>query len=182
MDLIAAGDKEGGWVVVGGVLHQDYPSQPENVFAECRRFIVAADKWYVADILSERVPGPALVEDFDQARALLAPWRNDSNRWVRRSVGVAVHFWAKRAHGDPALAERAKILLKSLEPMFGEWEMDAVKGVGWGLKTLGRYYPFQLADWLVAQSGRRHRRLILRKALTYLPERERDRVLGAYHL
>ena len=33
--------------------------------------------------------------------------------------------------------------------MFEEWEMDAVKGVGWGLKTLGKHYPDLVADWLV---------------------------------
>ncbi|UCG24567.1 MAG: DNA alkylation repair protein [Chloroflexota bacterium] len=182
LDCIAEGGSEGGWVVIGGVLRQQYARRPSSAFSECRRCIVVADRWYGADILGERVPGPALVQDFDQARTLLAPWRNDSNHWVRRSVGVAVHFWAKRAGGDPSLAERAEILLAFLEPMFGEWEMDAVKGVGWGLKTLGRYYPVQLADWLETQSGRRHRRLMLRKALTYLPNTERDRVMGIYGL
>jgi hypothetical protein len=46
------------------------------------------------------------------ALALLAPWRDDANRWVRRTVGVAVHFWAKRAHGDPKHARQVKTLLK----------------------------------------------------------------------
>ena len=182
LDLIAADQSEGGWVVIGGLLRQQYPRRPSSVFSECRRFIVAADKWYGAALLGARVPGPALVEDFDQAVDLLAPWRSDPNRWVRRSVGVAVHLWTKRARGEPALAEQAQNLLAFLEPMFGEWEMDAAKGVGWGLKTLGRYYPAQLTDWLVTQSGRRHRRLMLRKAVTYLPDTERDRILGVYGL
>ena len=182
LDCIAEGGSEGGWVVIGSVLRQQYPRRPSTAFSECRRFIVAANKWYGADISGERVPGPALVEDFDQALERLGPWRNDPIRWVRRSVGVAVHFWAKRSHGDPALEDRTQSLLTFLEPMFGEWEMDVVKGVGWGFKTLGRYYPVQLADWLMVQSGRRHRRLMLRKALTYLPETERARVMGAYGL
>lgn len=29
--------------------------------------------------------------------------------------------------------------------------MDAVKGMGWGLKTLGRHYPDLVADWLGQQ-------------------------------
>ena len=182
MECIAEGNLEGGWVVIGGILRQQYPFRPSTAFSECRRFIVAADKWHGADILGERAPGPALVQDFGQAVALLAPWRSDSTRWVRRSVGVAVHYWAKRARGDSALAEQAQSLLAFLETMFGEWEMDAVKGIGWGFKTLGRYYPVQLADWLVVQSGRRHRRLMMRKALTYLPEEECDRIMGAQDL
>jgi hypothetical protein len=62
--------------------------------------------------------------------------------------------------------------------MFEEWEMDAVKGVGWGLKTLGRHYPDLVADWLAQQVGRRHRALMLRKALTYLSNEQRARATG----
>jgi hypothetical protein len=107
---------------------------------------------------------------------LLAPWREDANRWVRRTVGVAVHFWAKRSRGEHAA--EAKGLLTFLEPMFEEWNMDAVKGVGWGLKTLGRHYPDLVADWLAQQlvhRQRRHRALMLRKALTYLSDEQRAR-------
>lgn len=69
--------------------------------------------------------------------------------------------------------------------MFDEWEMDAVKGVGWGLKTLGRQYPDLVTDWLalqVAQRQRRHRRLMLRKALTFLSHEQRERVTGTLEI
>ena len=59
--------------------------------------------------------------------------------------------------------------------MFEEWEMDAVKGIGWGLKTLGRHYPDLVADWLAQQvvpGQRRHRTLMLRKPLTYLSDEQ----------
>jgi hypothetical protein len=75
----------------------------------------------------------------------------------------------------PVLAERT--LLAFLEPMFEEWEMAAAKGVGWGLKTLGRYYPDLLVAWLPRQLSRRHRAVIERKALTYLSEAQTRRVL-----
>ena len=94
---------------------------------------------------------------------------------------MAVHFWAKRSRGAPDLVPRAEELLAFLEPLFGEWEMDAVRGVGWGLKTLGRYYPEQVACWLatdVVPGERRHRALMLRKALTYLSEAQQARALG----
>ena len=66
--------------------------------------------------------------------------------------------------------------------MFGEWDMIAVKGVGWGLKTMGRYYPDLMADWLaqrVVPAQRRHRALMLRKALTYLSDEQCARALGS---
>jgi len=182
LDRVAADGLEGGWVIIGAFLRGQYPGRPVDVISVCRRYVIAADTWYGADILGERVPGPALVEDFATALDLLASWRADANRWVRRSVGVAVHFWAKRSRGDAALEGQAQGLLDFLIPMFEERHMDALKGVGWAVKTLGRYYPGQVAQWLLAQIGRPHRRLLLRKAVTYLPEQEQRRILEAYGL
>jgi hypothetical protein len=181
LEHVAAHKTEGGWVVIGkalgGQLARDLPGALER----CKRYVVAADVWYGADILGERVPGPALVSHYAPALALLDPWRTDGNVWMRRTVGVAAHFWAKRSRGAEALAPQAEALLRFLAPMFGEWEMQAVKGVGWGLKTLGRCYPDQMVKWLaeeVLPRERRYRTLMLRKALTYLSEEQRARVAG----
>ena len=181
LDRIAAGKTEGGWVVIGKALGQQLESDLSGAFDRCRSYIMAGDVWYCADILAERVPGPALVTDFGPASGLLAPWREDDNAWVRRAVGVAVHFWAKRSRGALELVDQAEALLGLLKPMFEEWEMDAVKGVGWGLKTLGRHYPDLVADWLATEivpNQRRHRALMLRKALTYLSPQQRARAVG----
>ncbi len=181
LEQIAAKKTEGGWVVIGSALGRQLDRDLEGAFTCCRAFIIAANVWYGADILGERVPGPALVANFQPSLALLAPWRKDNNRWLRRAVGVSVHFWAKRSRGAAEQAPQAEALLAFLEPMFEEWEMDAVKGVGWGLKTLGKYYPDLVADWLAEQvthRQRRHRALILRKALTYLSDEQRVRATG----
>jgi hypothetical protein len=64
--------------------------------------------------------------------------------------------------------------------MFGEWDMDAIKGTGWGLKTLGRYYPDLTSEWLMRRVALQpYRALMLRKALTYLPPEQRVRVKEA---
>ena len=181
LEHIAAARTMGGWVVIASALGQQLDRDPDGAFFHCRDFIIAADLWYGPDILGERVPGPALVTDFGPSLALLAPWREDANRWVRRAVGVSVHFWAKRWRGAVEHTARAEALLAFLDPMFEEWDMNAVKGVGWGLKTLGRYYPDLVTEWLVEQvvkRQRRHRALMLRKALTYLPDEQRARVTG----
>jgi len=169
---------EGGWVVIGSALGQRLDRDAASALARCRTYAVIADIWYGADILGERVPGPALLSDFDHALRLLSGWREDGNRWVRRMVGVAVHFWAKRTRGAAPHIAEAHALLAFLEPLFDEWEMDAVKGVGWGLKTLGRHYPELMVDWLSPQLHRRHRALMRRKALTYLSEEQRARATG----
>ena len=181
LEHVASESTEGGWVVIGSALGAQVNHDQRGAFARCRTYIIAADIWYGADILGDRVPGPALVSNFQPSLELLAPWREDGNRWVRRAVGVAVHFWGKRSRGAENLASNAEALLSFLEPMFEEWDMDAVKGVGWGLKTLGKHYPDLVADWLaeqLVQRQRRHRTLMLRKATTYLSEEQRARATG----
>ena len=184
LDHIAAFKTEGGWVVIASALGAQLARDLVGAFACCRNYVIMADVWYATDILGERVPGPALVQEFGPALAALVPWQEDENRWVRRTVGVAVHFWAKRSCGAPEYVPQAKALLTFLEPMFSEWDMNAVKGVGWGLKTLGKHYTDLVADWLAQQvihRQRRHRALMLRKALTYLSDEQRARATGEAH-
>ena len=174
--LIAAGKSEGGWVVIASSLSAKYLDYPTEVFNRSHDFIVQADVWYAADITSERIPGPGLAVDFDRAIKLLADWRADENRWVRRSVGVAAHYWAKKSKADPNLRSQAEDLLSFLLPMFSEWEMDATKGIAWGLKTIGRNYPDLMVEWLVAEALTRnpkYRAHTLRKASLYLSDGQR---------
>ncbi len=178
LERVAADKTEGGWVVIAKILEQQLERDLAGALARCREFIVAADVWYGADTMGEGVVGQALVRHFEPALDLLAPWREDANPWVRRAVGTGVHFWAKRSRGAAELTGQARALLALLEPVFGEWDMIAVKGVGWGLKTMGRNYPDLMTEWLPQQIGRRHRALMLRKALTYLSEEQRAQVAG----
>ena len=178
LDQIAARGTEGGWVVIGGALRAQIDRDLAGAFERTRGYILAADVWYGADILGERVPGPGLATHFEGALRLLSPWRDDSNRWVRRAVGVSVHFWAKRSKDDRQ-KEKAAILLDLLEPMFSEWAMDATKGVGWGLKTLGKYYPDLVTAWLLDQVQRKHRAIMLHKAVTYLSDQQEKRIRQA---
>lgn len=184
MERIAADKTEGGWVVIARALEEQLGRDLAGAFARCRGFVVAADVWYAADTLGEGVPGRALVVHFQPALELLAPWREDADPWVRRAVGTAIHYWAKRSRGAAEHAAQAEALLALLEPMFEEWDIKAVKGVGWGLKTLGRHYPDLMADWLAQQvvhRQRRHRAIMLRKALTYLSDEQRARATGEAH-
>jgi 3-methyladenine DNA glycosylase AlkD len=181
LERIAAHKTEGGWVVIAGALKAQLDRDLAGPLARCRGFITVADVWYAADTLGEGVVGEALVARFQPALDLLAPWREDDDPWARRAAGTGVHFWAKRSRGAMEHATQAETLLAFLEPMFGEWDMIAVKGIGWGLKTLGRHYPDLVADWLaqrIVPGQRRHRALMLRKALTYLSDEQRARAMG----
>ena len=55
-----------------------------------------------------------------------------------------------------------------------EEDADAVKGIGWALKTLGRRYPGAVAPWLVQQGSGRIINVAARAALSGVP------TLGAY--
>jgi hypothetical protein len=181
LDHVAARRTEGGWVIIASALEGQLDRELEGALARCRGYIVAADVWYGADLLGEGVAGEALVDHFRPALAQISSWRQDANAWVRRAVGTAAHFWAKRSRGVADLTPQAQALLDFLEPMFEEWDMRAVKGVGWALKTLGRYYPDLVASWLaeaVVPGERHHRALMLRKALTFLSEEQRALALG----
>ncbi len=177
LDLLAGSHTQGGWVIIGTTLGQAYAIDPEGVFDRCAAYIIVGDVWYATDILGERVPGPALVSDFHPALTQLEAWRESPNRWVRRGVGVAVHLWAKRSRGEAARQGQVAAILNMLAPLFDEREIDAVKGIGWGLKTIGRMYPDLLTEWLLEQTGRGHRAIMLRKALTYLAPEQKASIL-----
>jgi hypothetical protein len=178
LDRIADTKSEGAWVVVASALGARLPAHASTSFECSRTYIIIGDIWYAADIFGERVPGPALIMDFRAALPLLSPWRQDHNSWVRRAVGVAVHCWAKRSKGEAALVPQANALLDFLAPVFSESDLRALKGIGWGLKTMGKYFPQQTADWLSGQVARPHRRPLLSKAITYLSASQKEEITG----
>ncbi len=178
LERVAVDKTEGGWVIIAKALERQLDRDLDGALARCRGFVAVADIWYAADTMGEGVVGQALVDHFEPALELLASWREDANPWVRRAVGTGVHLWAKRSRGAAELVPRARTLLAFLKPMFEEWDIIAVKGVGWGLKTLGRNYADLMAEWLPKQTGRRHRALMQRKALTYLSEEQRTVATG----
>lgn len=170
LETIAADRSMGGWVVIASALRCQLDRDFAGVFRRCCAFVIAADSWYGTDIFGERVPGPSLVAHFEPTLEQLFPWHVDENVWIRRMTGVAVHFWAKRARGKEENIPHVRVLLDFLQPMFTERDVNAVEGVGWGLKTLGRYYPEVLAEWLVPQIDQGgYRALMAQKAMKYLP-------------
>jgi 3-methyladenine DNA glycosylase AlkD len=178
---IAATEAEGGWPIIGMALNAQLGRDLAGAMARSRGFIIEGDVWYCADILGERVPGPGLLTNFEPVFNILKTWRGDENRWVRRTVGIATHYWAKRAKGNPKMIDQVKQMLNLLAPMFTEWEIDVVKGVGWGFKTIGQYYPELLTDFLatdIVPAERKHRAIMLRKALKFLTPEQRARATG----
>jgi 3-methyladenine DNA glycosylase AlkD len=181
LDRLASDRYMGGWVVIGSALREQLDRDFNGTLSRCKKYIILSDIWYGADILGERVPGPALLPDFNNALNILSAWRKDSNRWVRRAVGVSVHYRAKKSKGSKPHTKTAVELLNFMAPMFTEWEMDAAKGIGWGLKTLGKFYPDILTNWLkeiLSDRQMRYRAIMVRKSITYLPESNKVEILN----
>ncbi len=107
LDHIAAHKTLGGWPVIATALRGQLERDLSGAFERCQDYVIAADVWYGADILGERVPGPALVAHFQPTLKILASWREHPNAWVRRTIGVGVHVWAKRSRGAPELEREA---------------------------------------------------------------------------
>lgn len=165
----------GAYVIVGQGLVAMNDVDLKLSFAKAREYIIQGDAWYVVDIIGERPLGHGLLTHFDEAVGLLEGFAGDANPWVRRGVGVAVHLFAKRVRDDPARIER---LLALLAPLIEERDTSALKGIGWGLKTIGRYYPDLLVPFLRRELATKHpRKLLLRKATTYLDEARKEEIL-----
>ncbi len=139
------------------------------------RYILQAGVWHATDAIAERVLGEGPRADFETALSLLEGWREEVNPWLRRALGVAVHLYAKRERDQP---EQAARLLDLLEPLFEERDTAALKGVGWGLKTIGKFYPDLFVSWLREQmASKKPRKLMVRKAVTHLPDEVKAKFL-----
>lgn len=107
MDVIIDYEAIEGFVIVGQALISLLENEFEQVIWKSREYIVKGDKWYVYDIIGERSLGYALVDHFDETLPWFKWFLKDENKWVRRSVGVAIHFFGKRVLDKP---DRTKTL------------------------------------------------------------------------
>jgi 3-methyladenine DNA glycosylase AlkD len=165
----------GGFVIVGRALIYFLPENFGEVMEKSSEYIIKGDKWYVCDIIGERSLGQALVDYFDETLPWLEKFLKDSNKWVKRSVGVALHFFSKRVLDEP---EKTEKLLDLIEPHMEEKQIDFVKGIGWGLKTIGRHHPDLLVQFLKRQIDLKKNvsKLMMRKAVTYLEEEKKAEI------
>lgn len=159
----------GSFVVVGQALIHFLEDNFDKVMKKSREYIIKGNIWYVTDIIGERSIGQALVDYFDKSLPWLEEFLNDGNKWVKRSAGTAIHFFSKRVPNEP---QKTKKLLKLIEHCIEEKNKDAAKGIGWGLKTIGKHHPQLLVDFLKKQlkNNKKISKIIIRKALTYLEE------------
>ncbi|MEM2897384.1 MAG: DNA alkylation repair protein [Candidatus Bathyarchaeia archaeon] len=166
-DKIIDRNAMGSFVIVSQALIHFLPNNFDKVMVKSREYIVKGNEWYVCDIFGERSLGQALVDYFDKALPWFKKFLEDENKWVKRSVGVAIHFFSKRILNEP---EKTKKLLELIEPYIEERQIDVIKSIGWALKTIGKRYPEILVEFLKRQIKAKKvvSKLMVKKALTYL--------------
>jgi 3-methyladenine DNA glycosylase AlkD len=180
-DLLSDRKLMGGYVVIAQALTALLQEDCRCCFERAKTYMIAGDEWYVCDTFGERVLGYAMIDHYDKTQSLFQEFVSDDNHWVRRSVGVAAHFFAKRCRGDKRDDKKATEILALLTPQLCERDIRILKGIGWGLKALGRYYPDLLIPYIKTQiSSKRISAVIIRKCVTYLDDISRNEILQLY--
>lgn len=176
-DILIHYNKMGSYVISGQGLTQLLPEHIELVMEKSRQYILFGDTWYVCDIIGERSIGKSLVDYFDITVPWIEKFLEDESNWIKRTAGVSIHFFSKRIIDQK---EKTLVLLNILEPHIEEKQIDVAKGIGWGLKTIGRYHPDILSQFIVNQLKKKKKisKIIIRKALTYLPEEKRVEIVS----
>ncbi len=137
IDRLLSLDYEGGYVVIGKLLQQRLPLNRAESVEKAAACIVQGDKWYVCDIISERVFGYGLLHDFAETVVLLRPFLTHPNFWLQRSLGIATHYATKKGLPPAEVNQLFNLLL----PLATAKQTDVKKGVGWAFKTIARTHP-----------------------------------------
>jgi len=171
----------GGYVIIAQALIYLLPHDCNECFVKTKKYMIEGDEWYVCDIFGERVLGYAIINHYDKTQTFFRNYTLDDNHWVKRSVGVAAHFFAKKCRDTKRDDKKAAEILTLLDTQISERDIRIIKGIGWGLKTLGRYYPELLVPYIKTQiMSKRISAVIIRKSVTYLDKNQKNEILQLY--
>ena len=140
-DRIAALQTEGGNVLLGIILQKRLPDHFEQSFEKAQEYIQQGEKWYVCDIIGERVFGMALLTNPARALPFFQQLASHPDQWVKRSLGAGAHYAIKKGLAYPEVQAVFRILLQ----MANTNNKEVRQGVGWAAKTSAKFHP-QLAE------------------------------------
>ncbi|MCP4418355.1 MAG: DNA alkylation repair protein [Chloroflexi bacterium] len=130
-------DYEGGYVIIGIILQERLAINKSESVQKAAVCIIEGNKWYVCDIISERVFGHGLLHDFSGVEGLLRPFLTHPNVWMQRAVGIATHYATKKGLRQEDVDRLFSLLL----PLASSRQMHVKKGVGWAFKTIAKFHP-----------------------------------------
>jgi 3-methyladenine DNA glycosylase AlkD len=128
--------------------------------------------WAYVDHIAVHLVG-GLVERNPALTSTLDRWVTDDDFWIRRSAMLALLMPLRRGEGDLAR------FLRYADAMLEEKEFFIRKAIGWVLRDAAKKRPAEVTAFLEPRTGR-IAGLTLREAVKYLPEADRERLMGAY--
>jgi len=136
-DRIISMDEIGSYVLAGIILQHRLQEHFPASIDKAVEYIIKGDKWYVCDIIGERVMGYSLLVNPEKTISVLQELTRHANKWIVRSVGVATHYAVKKGVGKDYV-EQLFLLLSGLA---NTTEFHTKTGIGWGAKTIAKFYP-----------------------------------------
>lgn len=127
----------GSNVVAGILLQQRLSEHFQQSISKAVEYIIAGDKWYVCDIIGERVMGFALLNDPERAIPALKKLVVHPDKWIVRSVGVATHYAVKKGLPKKYVVQQFRLLLT----LACTTDFHTKKGIGWAAKTIAKFHP-----------------------------------------
>lgn len=144
---------------------------PEDM-ALIERLIRESHTWALVDGLAASVAG-SLVAHHPALNTTLDRWAVDRDFWVRRSALLTLLGPIRQGGGDFQRFGRYA------DAMLEEREFFIRKAIGWVLREASKKRPQLVYEWVEPRTGRISG-VTLREAIRYLPEAQRDELLGAY--
>lgn len=137
-DRIIDLDEIGSYVIAGMFLQQEIPVALNPAVDKAVRYILQGNKWYVCDIIGERVQGHALLTRPEAMLPVLHQLAQHPQPWIVRSVGVAGHYAIKKKLGREHTEKMFRLLLS----LSSSADFHIKKGIGWAAKTAVKFHPF----------------------------------------
>ena len=127
----------GSQVLAGIALQMRLEHDFDGSIAKACAYIQYGNKWYVCDIIGERVLGYALMSNPERTIPLLEQLALHEDKWIVRTVGVATHYAVKKGLDKHFVESVFQILLTCTNTT----DFHTKKGIGWGAKTVARFHP-----------------------------------------
>ncbi len=143
-DSLVATDEMGSYVLAGIILQLRLPLHFDQSIHHACTYIVSGNEWYVCDIVGERVLGYALLTVPEKTIPVLEQLAKQSDKWIVRTIGVATHYAVKKGL-SPIYVEAMFRLLLSLSNVT---DFHIKKGIGWGAKTIAKFHPTIIKQYL----------------------------------
>ena len=136
-DAVMALNEMGSSVIAGKLLQLRLAEDYLNSLNKAVNYISESDEWYVCDHIAERVQGVALLTQPDKTIPYLKKLLAHENPMAVRSVGVATHYAVKKGLSRDHAEQMLQLLLQMAEAK----HYHIKTGVGWGAKTIVKFYP-----------------------------------------